>query len=240
MVRGMTRKGTATVQRALVAGAADGRSQVVMLTFTSQARRTDDEMRGYLGRFLDRVTKHPRLRTYFGWNVWAAQDQARGVLHFHLVLLRRIPPGLFRLVRTIWAEEYGMGPGSVDIVKFRSARGAARYLGKYLSGGTRQHQVTLDGGGMLRFDPWPVSRHTGEAYVRDRFGGNPYGMSRAARGGTVPVVTLEAHVAAFPGLDGWHGTRFFFDDPATAERVLAAAVAVGPPVGGGNAVDGSG
>lgn len=236
----MTRKGTSTVQRALVAGARDGRSQVVMLTFTSQARRTDDEMRQFMGRFLDRVTKHPLLRAFFGWNVWAAQDQGRGVLHFHLVLMRRLPRGLFRLVRSIWAEEYGMGPGSVDILKFRSAKGAAKYLGKYLSGGQPHHRVSLDAEGGLLFDPWPVSRHTGEPYERDRFSGNPYGMSRSARSGTVPVVTLEAHADAFPGLDGWHGTRFFYDDPETAQVVLAAAVSVGPPVGGGSAVDGSG
>lgn len=231
-VRGMTRKGRATVQRSLVAGAMDGRSQVVMLTLTSQDPRTDDEMRAAFGRFLDRLTKHPRLRAFFGWNVWAKQDQARGVLHYHLVLLRRIPRGLFRVVRGIWADEYGMGPGSVDILKFRSAKGAAKYLGKYLSGGNPHHRVSLDAEGALRFEPWPVSRHTGEPYARDRFGGNAYGMSMAAREGTRPVVTFTAPWDAFPGLDGWHGTRHFYDDPETAERVLAASLAVAHADGG--------
>jgi hypothetical protein len=201
---------------------------MVMLTLTSQEARSDDYMRDAFGRLLDRVTKHPKLRVYFGWNVWAAQDQARGVLHFHLVLRRRIPLGLFRLVRRIWAEEMGMGPGSVDILKFRSAKGAAKYLAKYLSGGNPHHEVTLDAEGMLTFTPWPVSRHTGEPYVRDRFSGNPYSMSRSARAGTVPVTRLEAHAAAFPGLDGWHGTRFFFDDVETAHAVLAASLEAGP------------
>lgn len=239
LVRGISRKGRATVQRALVARSRDGRCQFVMLTLTSQAARSDDEMRAAFGRFLDRVTKHPRLRAFFGWNVWAKQDQARGVLHFHLVLANRLPRGLFRLVRAIWADEYAMGAGAVDILKFRSARGAARYLGKYLSGGAPHHRVSLDAEGGFLFDPWPVSRHTGEPYVRDRFGGNPYGMSRSARAGTVATVVLEAAVHAFPGLDGWHGTRFFFEDPETAERVLAAAVTATPD-GGGTATAPSG
>jgi hypothetical protein len=237
-VRGMTKRGRVTVQRALVARSRDGRCQFVMLTLTSQDPRTDDQMREAFGRFLDRMTKHPRLRRFFGWNVWAKQDQARGVLHFHLVLANRLPRGLFRLVRQVWADEYQMGPGSVDILKFRSAKGAARYLGKYLSGGNPHHRVSLDVDGTLLFDPWPVSRHTGEPYVRDRFRGNPYGMSQAARVGTVAGTVLTAASDAFPGLDGWHGTRWFYDSPEDAEVVLAAAVAAGPsPVGGGSAHD---
>jgi hypothetical protein len=224
MVRGMSRRGARNVQRAIIAGARDGRAQVHMITFTTQEARRDGDMDAAWGRFLDRVVRHPQLGRYFRWNVWAKQDQARGVLHYHLVLLRRIPKGLYRRVRAIWCEEYGMGPGAVNGMKFRGPKQAAKYLAKYLSGGCPNHTVSLDAEGMLQFDPWPVSRHTGEPHVRDRFPGNPYGMSRAARAGTVPTTTLEAHVAAFPGLDGWHGTRFFYDTPEDAERVLAAAV----------------
>ena len=230
-MRGMTSRGARTMQRAIVAGSRDGRAQVNMLTFTSQQARSDEDMVAAWGRFLDRVVKHPQLGRYFERYAWVKQDQARGVLHFHLVILRRIPPGLYRRVRAIWCDEYGMGPGAVNGIKFRSARGAAKYVAKYVSGGRRHHRVTLDGEGMLQFTPWPVSRHTGEGYVRDRIPGNVYGMSRLMREGTVPVVTFQAAAGAFPGLDGWHGTRRFYDDAETAERVLEAVLqATGPPV----------
>ena len=230
-VRGMSRRGALTMQRAIVAGCRDGRAQVSMLTFTSQESRSDDEMIAAWGRFLDRVVKHRQFGRYFERNAWVKQDQARGVLHFHLVILRRMPRGLYRRVRAIWCDEYGMGPGAVNSVKFRSPKGAAKYVARYVSGGRRHHRVSLDAEGMLEFTPWPVSRHTGEAYVRDRIPGNVYGMSRLMREGTVPVLSFQAAAGAFPGLDGWHGTRQFYDDAETAQRVLEAVLqATGPPV----------
>jgi hypothetical protein len=224
MVTGHSRRGARAMRRAIMARSQwPGGAQFVMLTLTSQAPRSDWEMRAAFARFVAWGRKF--VPAWFEWYVWAAEDQARGVLHYHLVVAKRIPKALWDRARTLWCDTYGMGPGSFHRTSMRSAKGAAKYLAKYLSKPPRTSRVTLDGEGALVFRPWRVSRHTGEAYVRDRFRGNPYGMSDSARYATRPHTTFRAALGAFVGLDGWHGTVHFARNVDEALAMLAAALA---------------
>jgi hypothetical protein len=224
LVTGVSPRGARAIRRAVVARSRQpGGAQFVMLTLTSQARRSDQEMRRALGRFLAWGRKF--APAWFGWYVWAAEDQARGVLHFHVLVAARVPKGLYNRVRTLWCDSYGMGDGAFDTEKMRSGKGAAKYLGKYVAKPPTTSRVALDGEGALVFQPWRVSRHTGEAYVRDRFRGNPYGMSDSARWATRPQTSFRAAEGAFPGLDGWHGTVHFARSVDEALAMLAAALA---------------
>lgn len=225
-VSGVSSRGARSIRRAVVARVRQGPAQFVMVTLTTQDQRTDDEMRAALHRFL--VWGRKYLGPWFRWYVWAAELQQRGVLHYHLLFDQRIPKPLFRRMRALWAETYGMGSGSVDIRKMRSGKGAAKYMAKYLGKGATAEQVRLDGEGRIGFSPWPVSRHNGQPYERSRFRGNPYGMSGTARWGTVPVTVFWAAHGAFPGLDGWHGVSVFCDSPNEAEKHLAAVLSAGP------------
>lgn len=227
MTRGMSPRGARQLRRAIVGKARAERCQFVMLGLTSQAVRSDEEMRRHLASLLAWGRKY--LGPWFEWYVLVSEDHQRGVLHFHLLLAKRIPRPLFKRLRHLWAVVYGMGAGSVDIEPVRTgAKGAAKYLSKYLSKAPTHHRVGLDGEGMLTFTPWRVSRHNGQPHVRDRFRGNPYQMSSAARYLTKPTVTFWAPVGAFPGLDGYHGTHNFYDHAAAAEAVLAASLEAGP------------
>src|SRR5690606_10376491 len=85
----------------------------VTLTLTSQHEKTDEEMRAALGRLLAWGRKY--LGPWFAWYVWVAELQARGVLHFHVLLAQRVPKPLFFRLRRLWADTYGMGEGSVHI-----------------------------------------------------------------------------------------------------------------------------
>lgn len=211
MVRGLGPVSARALRRAVVyRSQAPGGAQFVMLTLTSQEIRTDEEMRAALQRFLAWGRKY--LAAWFEWYVWVAELQARGVLHFHVLLARRVPNPLFLRLRRLWAETYGMGPGSVDIKRMRSGKGAAKYLAKYVV--------------KSAVDEPRYSRHTGERYVRERFRGNPAGMSQEARWGTRPAVLFWARWGTFAGLDRWHGGSMFFDSQAEAERGLAALLAV--------------
>lgn len=199
-----------------------GGAPFVLLTLTSQDVRPDDEMRAALARFQSWGRKY--LRGMLEWYVAVAEDQARGVLHFHLLLARRIPKRLFLRMRALWADTYGMGPGSVDIKPMRSAKGAAKYLAKYVVKTPRDHLVRLDGEGRLQFSPWRVSRHTGRPFARDRFHGNPYRLSAAARYGTRPLTEFAAPAGTIRGLDRSHGRSWFLDSPEEAHELLAALV----------------
>lgn len=239
MSRGVAPRGARQLRRAIVGKSRVDRCQFVMLGLTSQADRSDEDMRRALASLLAWGRKY--LAPWFDWYVGVAEDQQRGVLHFHLLFSKRIPRPLFLRMRRLWVETYGMGDGSVDIDPIRTgAKGAAKYLSKYLSKAPTDYRVGVDGEGMLTFTPWRVSRHNGLPHVRDRFRGNPYQMSNAARYLTKPTTTFWAPVGAFPGLDGWHGTHWFYDDPETAETVLAAAVAVGATSAGGTRAPDSG
>ena len=203
-----------------------------MITLTSKQLRSDGEMRVALGRLLSWLREC--WRGWDGWYLWVAELHQRGVLHFHLLISERIPRPLFLRLRALWADGYGMGERSVHILHMRSGLGAAKYLSKYLGKRPSHYRPDLDAEGQLVFTPWPVSRHNGEPYVRDRFRGNPVGMSKIARAGTVPVVDFWAEVGAFPGLDGWHGVSRFFESAEDAVEHLAGVLAAGrappPPV----------
>jgi hypothetical protein len=232
-VRGVSARGRRVLRRAVMARSREGTPcQWVLLTLTSQAERSDTEMRACLARFLS--WGRDACPEWFGWYVWVAEDQARGVLHFHLLVSRRIPKALFRRVRAMWCDHYGMGPGGVDVVKMRhGAKAAVTYLTKYLAKSPRSQAMRLDPDGTLQVEPWPVSRHTGEAYVRDRFRGNPYGMADAARYGAVPVTEFYAPWGAFPGLDGWHAGHVFHESSEAALghlQALLGASGPGPPL----------
>ena len=211
MVRGLGPVSARALRRAVVyrSQAREG-AQFVMLTLTSQEIRTDDEMRAALGRLLSWGRKY--LGPWFGWYVWVAELQARGVLHFHVLLAQRVPKPLFLRLRRLWADTYGMGAGSVDIRRMRSGKGAAKYMAKY---------VVKSVHGEPRY-----SRHTGELYVRDHFRGNPAGMSQEARWGTRPAFLVWAPWGTFAGLDSWHGGSRFYDSQEEAETALAALLAV--------------
>jgi len=184
--------------------------------------RSDDEMRAALQTFLQAM--RDAWRGWDGWYIWTAELQARGVLHFHVLVAERIPPPVYKRLRTLWADTYEMGGGSFDSKHMRSPKGAAKYLSKYLTKQPRTQTVSLDAEGRLVLRPWPVSRHNGQPYVRSRFRGNPYGMSQPARGGTKARTALHAPLGAFSGLLRWHGESFFFDSPDDAEAWLAAVV----------------
>lgn len=219
-------RGRRSLRRAVIAQArVRGGSQFVLLTFTSAGVRSDEDMRHAFSKLLMWGRKY--LGPFFAWYVWVAELQARGVLHFHLLLARRVPKALFNRLRVLWAETYGMGGGSVDIERMRTGKGAASYMSKYLGKSGNQHAVTLDGEGALRFARWPVSRHNGEPFLRKSFRGNPLGLSTLARVGTVPVLEFGAAVGAFPGLDGWHGVSKFYETPEEAVLALEGALLAG-------------
>lgn len=210
-VAGVSRNGARMIRRSVVARANAGHSQFVLLTLTSDRIRSDQDMKHHLDKFLKWGRKH--LGEYFDWYIWVAELQQRGVLHFHVLLCRRIPRGLFLRLRYMWAEFYGMGAGSFDAKSMRSAKGTAKYLAKYV--------VKRPAEGERR-----VSRHNGKEYVRDFFQGNAYGLSGAARWGTTPAVQVVADWGAFPGLDGWHGVMEFYDTRQEAEQRLAEVLAL--------------
>lgn len=213
-VFGVSRNGARAIRRSVMAKAADGKAQFVLVTLTSQDLRTDEDMKHHLDKFLKWGRKH--LGQWFAWYVWVAELQARGVLHFHVLLARRIPKALMLRLRKQWTEFYSMGPGSFDIQQMRSAKGTAKYIAKYV--------VKRPPQGEKR-----VSRHNGVVFVRDVFEGNAYALSGAARWGTKPAVEVFGSWGAFPGLDGWHGTSEFYDSQQEAETRLAEVLALNRP-----------
>lgn len=200
----------------------------MMLTFTSQELRSDADMRAAFQRLLMWGRKY--LGPWFEFYVWVAQLQQRGVLHFHLLLAKRIPKALFKRMRALWADTYGMGPGSVDIVRLKSGKGAAAYMGRvmsYLDKGPRAYRLGLDGEGSLSWESWPVGRN-GEAYERVEFHGRGGDMSRAARVYAGVRVELWADWGAFPALP-LVGRSWFMESPQAAEELLSHLLSGGSP-----------
>ena len=210
-VAGVSRNGARAIRRSVVARSQQAGCQFVMLTLTTKEARSDEEMKHSLNKFLKWGRKH--LGPWFGWYIWVAELQARGVLHFHVLLARRVPRALFLRLRKVWADGYGMGPGSVDIKAMRSGKGTAKYLAKYVV------KRPAD-------DSPRVSKRTGAVYVRNLFDGNAYALSGAARWGTQPAVEVYGAWGAFPGLDGWHGASEFFDSQEEATERLAQVLAL--------------
>ena len=209
------------IRRAVVARTREGGCQWVLLTLTTQTPRSDDDMRAAFQRLL--MWGRKSLPEWFEVYFWVAELQARGVLHFHLLLPKRIPKPLFRRIRALWAETYGMGGGSVDVERMRSGKGAARYLGKvvaYLRKPPTAFRLALDAEGLLSWEPWRVGRD-GSIYARVTFRGRGGDMSRAAR--AYAAVRLEVGLpwGAFPGL-GLRGWALYCESPEEAEGLLAS------------------
>lgn len=220
--RGVSSGSARRIRRALVALGQSQRCQFVLLTFTAQGMRSDEQMRHSWEKFLMWGRKY--LPEWFERYLWVAEDSQRGVLHFHLVLPKRVPKALFLRMRRLWAEKYGMGPGSVDIEKLHSAKGAASYLGKlarYISKSPDHYRLELHDDGYIHYKPWRVGRN-GLPYVRDRFRGRGCDMSREMRALTYPLTTFEAPWGAFPSLDprGKPWRVVYLDSPAAAHDVL--------------------
>ena len=224
--RGPSRSTVKQQQRAIIACGRERRLRPLMLTLTSLHDRSDEDMRQRFASFLAWGRKY--LPQHFEHRLWRSDPQQRGVLHFHVLLLvpSRIPAGLFRRMRRLWAEVYDMGPGSVDVQWMRSAKGAASYMARaaaYLGkqGGADGYRLGLDGEGMLSWEPWRKSRHNGQWYVRVEWRGRASDMSRALRAYAAVHVELAAEWGAFPML-GLNGRSWYFEDTATAERFLVA------------------
>jgi hypothetical protein len=216
------------MRRAVIARNRAGGSQFVLVTFTSQELRSDADMRAAFQRLLMWGRKY--LGPWFEFYVWVAQLQQRGVLHFHLLLAKRIPKALFKRMRSLWADTYGMGPGSVDIVRLKSGKAAAGYMGRvmaYFDKGPRAYRVGLDGEGSLSWESWPVGRN-GEAYERVEFHGRGGDMSRAARVYAGVRVELWADWGAFPSLP-LVGRSWFMESPQAAEELLSHLLSGGSP-----------
>ena len=209
------------MRRAVITRHRQGGCQWVLMTFTSRDLRSDEEMREKFDRLLMWGRKY--LPGHFEFYVWVAELQARGVLHFHLLVPKRVPPGMFRRLRRLWAEVYGMGPGSVDIEKLRSGKGAASYMAKmvrYLRKRPDSYRVALDAEGYLSWEPWRVGRG-GVAYERMRFRGRASDMSRLARNLSGVVIELAVAWGAFPALTV-KGRSWYFETPEEAEEALKA------------------
>lgn len=211
-VAGVSRNGARAIRRSVMARSqVPGGAQFVLITLSSQAERSDEEMRHALAKFLGWCRKY--VGDWFNWYIWVGELQQRGVLHFHILISKRIPKALFLRMRGLWCETYGMGEGGLDIQRMRSAKGTAKYLAKYVAKRPPEGEKR-------------VSRHNGKEYVRQLFNGNAYGLSGAARWGTAPALEVAALVGAFPGLDGWHGVSRFFDSAEEAEAMLAHVLAM--------------
>jgi hypothetical protein len=172
------------------------------------------------------------LPQWFEFYVWVAELQARGVVHFHLMLPYRIPKGMFRRMRDLWAVKYEMGPGSFDILKLKTGKGAASYLGKmarYMSKDRPPgYRLGLDGEGMMTFESWRLGR-SGAPYERMTFHGRACDMSRTARILTVPLLVFDVVWGAFKGLSSIKGASFYFDSPGDAEAELVRMIASAGP-----------
>ena len=230
LTRGISRSGARKVRRACVARARlPGRHHFVLLTLTSQALRSDREMRRYLKKFLD--VGRGLAPEWFGWYVCAVEDQARGVLHFHIGVDGRVSREVYMQLRNLWCVTYGMGGGAFDTEVLRGGgKALASYLSKYLTKRTTCELEVPSADGSVQLVEWPVSRHTGEVHVRDRYQGNSYSMSDSARYATRPVTTVEAAYGAFPGLGSGPAVHHYADSLDDAHAWLSAALATGPPV----------
>ena len=221
LTRGVSSRSGRRMRRAVIARHRQGGCQWVLLTFTSRDLRSDEEMRRKFDRLLMWGRKY--LPGHFDFYVWVAELQARGVLHFHLLIPKRVPDGLFRRLRRLWAEVYGMGGGSVDIEKLRSGKGAASYMAKmvrYLRKKPAAYRLGLDAEGCLSWEPWRVGRN-GSVYERMLFRGRASDMSRLARNLSGVVIELAAPWGDFAGLT-LRGRSWYFESPQEAEAFLTA------------------
>lgn len=227
--RGISSSMARTVRRSVIAYDRANRCQWKMLTLTSQEIRSDEEMRASFEALLAWCRKYiPEVVDFY---VWVAENQQRGVLHFHVLIPKRIPPGLFRRLRELWAVRYGMGPGSFDVTSLRRGKSAASYIGKmagYLRKRPNAYRVGIDGDGSLSWEPWAVGRN-GLPYERMEFRGRAADMSRLARYYAGVRVEVWSDWGAFPSV-GLKGRSWFLGSGEEAEEFLAVLLGgTGPP-----------
>lgn len=230
MSRGVSGNGRRVIRRAVSGLVAAEPCQVALYTLSSQREMSDDEWNKYLHSFLAWGRKY--LGPYFKHYVCVNQLQARGTLHAHLLLFKRIPKGLWRRMRDLWAVKYEMGPGSFDVkAKIRSASRAAAYMTRYLTGGKESvYRLGLDAEGMLSFEPWAVGRN-GEPYKRMKFSGNAYRVSEALRYYLRPVAEYYlpwgSHLALLCAVTLRGGIKFF-SSPSDAKKWVSSNLAAAP------------
>ena len=228
--RGISSASARVMRRAVIAYDRAVRCQWVLITLTTQEIRSDEEMSAALARLLMWGRKY--LPDRFAFYVWVAELQQRGVLHFHLLLPQRIPRGLFRRMRDLWAVQYGMGPGSFRVDPLRRGKSGASYISKmagYLKKRPRAYRPTLDAQGFLSWEPWAVGRN-GLPYERMLFRGRAADMSRLARYYAGVKREVWAEWGALPSV-GLRGRSWFLESIEEAEEVVAVLLAgAGPPV----------
>lgn len=175
--RGVSKRGARLIRRSVSALVKQQTCQVALYTLTSQQAISDDDFKQAVSRFLAWGRKY--CSDYFEHYVIVYELQKRGVLHAHMILFKRVPKGLWRRMRDLWADKYGMGAGSFDCKPIRRASRAAAYISKladYVSKGVGGKSATSE-----------------EKPVRDVFSGNSYQISDALRYFAAPVA--EYHLA---------------------------------------------
>ncbi len=178
--RGVSGNGRRVIRRSVAALVASEPCQVALYTLSSQSMMADRDFTKAVQSFLAWGRKY--LPHVFKHYVIAFELQARGTLHAHLLLFKRIPKGLWRRMRDLWAVKYEMGPGSFDVrAKFRKGSRAANYICKYTTDKKPSYRLGLDAEGMLTHELWRVSRHNGQVYERMSFRGNAYRVSNSLR-----------------------------------------------------------
>ncbi len=182
--RGVSGNGRRAIRRSVAALVAAEPCQVALYTLSSQHMMADRDFVKSVQSFLAWGRKY--LPDVFKYYVMVFELQARGTLHAHFLLFKRVPKGLWRRMRDLWAVKYEMGPGSFDVKKIRFANRAAAYLTKYLTDKKSSYRLGLDGEGMLTHEKWRVGRN-GLPYERMNFRGNAYRVSYALRYYALPV-----------------------------------------------------
>ncbi len=227
--RGVSGNGRRVIRRACAALVAREPCQVALYSLLNYRDLPDDEFNKKLHSFLAWGRKY--LPDIFKYYVVTTELHARGVLHAHMLLFKRIPKGLWRRMRNLWADKYDMGPGSFDVkAKFRKASRAAAYICKYMTDKNPVYRPSLDAEGMLHFESWRVGRN-GQSYERIKFRGNAYRVSSSLRFLARPIA--EYHLPwgsplALRLAVNLRGGVQFFPSSADALAWVSANLSAGP------------
>ncbi len=227
--RGVSGNGRRVIRRACAALVAREPCQVALYSLLNYRDLPDDEFNKKLHSFLAWGRKY--LPDIFKYYVVTTELHARGVLHAHMLLFKRIPKGLWRRMRNLWADKYDMGPGSFDVkAKFRKASRAAAYICKYMTDKNPVYRPSLDAEGMLHFESWRVGRN-GQSYERIKFRGNAYRVSSSLRFLARPIA--EYHLPwgsplALRLAVNLRGGVQFFESSAEALAWVSSNLSTGP------------
>ncbi len=227
--RGVSGHGRRVIRRACAALVAREPCQVALYSLLNYRDLPDYEFNKKLHSFLAWGRKY--LPDIFKYYVVTTELHARGVLHAHMLLFKRIPKGLWRRMRNLWADKYDMGPGSFDVkAKFRKASRAAAYICKYMTDKNPIYRPGLDAEGMLSFEPWRVGRN-GQSYERIKFRGNAYRVSDALRVLALPIAEYHLPWGSPLALKlscNLRGGVRFFDSQAEALAWVSSNLPSGP------------